>query len=348
MLPRLDPANSLPVSAVSPAKSLATVADPRQDGAIKLDQIAIGKTLQGQVVAKFPDGTSLVRLQNNTQPSGSTELKMLLPGGFELGAALKLTVLTSGAQPTFSASLQNASSTVALSAAALAMDQLLTSDGQETRPTKVAGTTPLLASATTDPQALATQLQKTVGQSGVFYEAHLRQWADGERSLVQIRQEPQNQSKAGAVAGAVVPVDKDSAVAGAVVTVDKDRATVTAQQLLPAQLDALENRRFAWEGELWPGQPLQFEISEDKHESNAKQQASPDGAWQTVVRFQLPHLGQVNATISLQGEHVQVHVDVQNEAAASLLKTAGEQLTLSLSASGTALDKLTVQDLAAS
>ncbi len=335
MLPRLDPANSLPVSAVSPAKSLATVADPRQDGAIKLDQIAIGKTLQGQVVAKFPDGTSLVRLQNNTQPSGSTELKMLLPGGFELGAALKLTVLTSGAQPTFSASLQNASSTVALSAAALAMDQLLTSDGQETRPTKVAGTTPLLASATTDPQALATQLQKTVGQSGVFYEAHLRQWADGERSLVQIRQEPQNQSKAGAVAGAVVPVDKD-------------RATVTAQQLLPAQLDALENRRFAWEGELWPGQPLQFEISEDKHESNAKQQASPDGAWQTVVRFQLPHLGQVNATISLQGEHVQVHVDVQNEAAASLLKTAGEQLTLSLSASGTALDKLTVQDLAAS
>lgn len=335
MLPRLDPVNSLPVSAVSPAKSLATVADPRQDGAIKLDQIAIGKTLQGQVVAKFPDGTSLVRLQNNTQPSGSTELKMLLPGGFELGAALKLTVLTSGAQPTFSASLQNASSTVALSAAALAMDQLLTSDGQETRPTKVAGTTPLLASATTDPQALATQLQKTVGQSGVFYEAHLRQWADGERSLVQIRQEPQNQSKAGAVAGAVV-------------TVDKDRATVTAQQLLPAQLDALENRRFAWEGELWPGQPLQFEISEDKHESNAKQQASPDGAWQTVVRFQLPHLGQVNATISLQGEHVQVHVDVQNEAAASLLKTAGEQLTLSLSASGTALDKLTVQDLAAS
>jgi flagellar hook-length control protein FliK len=163
----------------------------------------------------------------------------------------------------------------------------------------------------------------------------LRQWADGERSLVQIRQEPQNQSKAGAVAGAVIPVDKD-------------RATVTAQQLLPAQLDALENRRFAWEGELWPGQPLQFEISEDKHESNAKQQASPDGAWQTVVRFQLPHLGQVNATISLQGEHVQVHVDVQNEAAASLLKTAGEQLTLSLSASGTALDKLTVQDLAAS
>jgi len=328
MLPRLDPANSLPVSAVSPAKSLATVADPRQDGAIKLDQIAIGKTLQGQVVAKFPDGTSLVRLQNNTQPSGSTELKMLLPGGFELGAALKLTVLTSGAQPTFSASLQNASSTVALSAAALAMDQLLTSDGQETRPTKVAGTTPLLASATTDPQALATQLQKTVGQSGVFYEAHLRQWADGERSLVQIRQEPQNQGKTG--------------------TPGLNQDTATAQQLLPAQLDALENRRFAWEGELWPGQPLQFEISEDKHESNAKQQASPDGAWQTVVRFQLPHLGQVNATISLQGEHVQVHVDVQNEAAASLLKTAGEQLTLSLSASGTALDKLTVQDLAAS
>jgi hypothetical protein len=304
------------------------VADPRQDGAIKLDQIAIGKTLQGQVVAKFPDGTSLVRLQNDTQRPGSTELKMRLPGGFELGAALKLTVLTSGAQPTFSASLQNTSSTVALSAAALAMDQLLTSDGQETRPTKVAGTTPLLASASTDPQALATQLQKTVGQSGVFYESHLRQWADGERSLVQIRQEPQNQGKTG--------------------TPGLNQDTATAQQLLPAQLDALENRRFAWEGELWPGQPLQFEISEDKRESNAKQQASPDGAWQTVVRFQLPHLGQVNATISLQGEHAQVHVEVQNETAASLLKTAGEQLTLSLSASGTALDNLTVQELAAS
>lgn len=318
--------SNAPVSPVSSTRTLATVADPRQDGAIKLDQIAIGTTLQGQVVAKLPDGTSLVRLQNGTQPPSSTDLKMLLPGGFELGAALKLTVLTSGAQPTFSASLQNPSATVALSAAALAMDQLLTSDGS----TKVTGTTPLLTSATTDPKALATQLQKTVGQSGVFYEAHLQQWANGERSLEQVRQEPQA-----------------ATVAVAAEHMNKATATATAQQLLPAQLEALEQRRFSWEGELWPGQPLQLEISEDKRQSTGRQ-ASSDSAWQTVVRFNLPQLGQVNATIFLQGEHTQVHVEVQNAAIASSLKNGSEQLGLSLAASGTALDKLTVQELAAS
>ena len=74
------------------------------------------------------------------------------------------------------------------------------------------------------------------------------------------------------------------------------------------------------------------------------QTPAQNSTWQTVVSFQLPNLGQINATIRLQGEHVQIQMHVQNEATTASLKTEIEQLTLALAASGTALDNITIQD----
>jgi hypothetical protein len=324
MLTKIDQDRNLPISPVSPTRSADTVADPRQDGIFKLDQIAIGKTLQGQVVAKLTDGNSLVKIQNSTQqPAADTDIKMLLPKGFQVGDTLQLTALSSGQRPTFTVSLLTSADTVTLSDAAQLIDKLLNNHGQEQRLPRITGTSPLFTSVNTDPAAVAAQLHKSVDNSGVFYEAHLRQWAEGERSLAQINQEPQN-----------LP---DTA---------KTNADTTEQPTpwLPFQLDTLENRRFAWQGELWPGQPLQWEISKDPNDQATTPETPQDPAWQTVVRFHLPKLGQINATIRLQGEHVQVQVHVQNEATTAALKTARGQLTLALAASGTALDSITIQD----
>jgi flagellar hook-length control protein FliK len=63
-----------------------------------------------------------------------------------------------------------------------------------------------------------------------------------------------------------------------------------------------------------------------------------------VVKFQLPQLGQVNATIRLQGDHVQLQVNVQNPETAASLKAATDKLALALAASGTELDNMTVQN----
>jgi len=321
--PKVDLASNSPISAVSSLRPSDTIADPRQDGIFKLDQIAIGKTLQGQVLAKLTDGNSLIRIQNNTQqPAANTDIKMLLPKGFQVGDAVQLTVLSSGQRPTFTVSLLTSTDTVTLSNAAQLIDKALNINRQEHSTPRITGTSPLFGSANTDPAAVAAQLHKSVDNSGVFYEAHLRQWAEGERSLAQIYQEPQN-----------LP-DPTKTTAS---------ATDQPTHWLSFQLDTLENRRFSWQGELWPGQTFQWEISKDPDHQTAMPKANQDPTWQTVVRFQLAKLGQINATIRLQGEHVQVQVNVQNEATTDSLKNAIRQLILALAASGTALDNITIQ-----
>lgn len=322
--PKIDLASNSPISAVSSLRPSETIADPRQDGIFKLEQIAIGKTLQGQVLAKLTDGNSLIRIQNNTQqPAANTDIKMLLPKGFQVGDAVQLTVLSSGQRPTFTVSLLTSADTVTLSNAAQLIDKALNNNLQEQSTPRLTGTSPLFDSANTDPAAMAAQLHKSVDNSGIFYEAHLRQWAEGKRSLAQIHQEPQNLF--------------DPA---------KTPTSITDQPThwLPFQLDTLENRRFAWQGELWPGQTFHWEISKDPDHKTAMQEANQDKTWQTEVRFQLAKLGQINATIRLQGEHVQVQVNVQNEAATDSLKIAIGQLILALAASGTALDNITIQN----
>lgn len=322
--PKVDLASNSPISAVSSLRPSETIADPRRDGIFKLDQIAIGKTLQGQVLAKLTDGSSLIRVQNNSQqPATNTDIKMLLPKGLQVGDAVQLTVLSSGQRPTFTVNLLTSTNTVTLSNAAQLIDKALNINSQEQSTPRIKGTAPLFGSANTDPTAVAAQLHKSVDNSGVFYEAHLRQWVEGERNLAQIHQEPQN-----------LP---DSAKTST-------GATDQQTQWLPFQLDTLENKRFAWQGELWPGQAFQWEISKAPDHQTAKPETNQDPTWQTVVHFQLAKLGQINATIHLQGEHVQVHVNVQNEATTDSLKNAIDQLILSLAASGAALDNITIQD----
>ncbi|MEY3289414.1 MAG: hypothetical protein RLZZ419_1656 [Pseudomonadota bacterium] len=323
MLPKIDQTSNSPISAISALKSSESIGDPARDGASKLDQIAIGKTLQGQVLAKLTDGNFLIRIQNNTQqPATNADIKMLLPKGFQIGDALQLTVLSSGQRPTFTVSLLTPPNTLTLSDAGQLIDKLLNSTGQELHPPRIKGTSPLFTATNTDPAAMAAQLQKSVDNSGVFYEAHLRQWVEGDRSLAQIHQEPQNLSNT-----------------------TKTNETTTEQLIhwLPFQLDTLENRRFSWQGELWPGQPMQWEISNNPNDQNSTQATPQNPTWQTVVSFQLPNLGQINATIRLQGEHVQIQMHVQNEATTAALKTAIEQLTLTLAASGAALDNITIE-----
>ena len=82
MLPSADLSSTRPVAASALLRGTATVADPRQDGAVRLDQIALGKALLAQVVSIQSDGSALVRLSSAEQAADfQTELRMQLPAG---------------------------------------------------------------------------------------------------------------------------------------------------------------------------------------------------------------------------------------------------------------------------
>jgi hypothetical protein len=123
-----------------------------------------------------------------------------------------------------------------------------------------------------------------------------------------------------------------------------DQAThgVNAQsaQLINAQLNTLETQRFVWQGELWPGQPMEWEVSRDSQ--NGNQEEAQQEAWQSAVKFELPSLGSVSATIHLVGDRVSIFVRTDSEDSAALLRAHGQDLAQALEAAGSPLDALMV------
>ena len=324
MLPGADLTGTRPIASTALLRGTATVADPRQDGAVRLDQIAIGKALLAQVVSVQGDGSALVRLTSADQaPSFSTELRMQLPAGTKAGDSLNLTLLTKTPQLTLGiGSAQPADTTpTTLSPAGRLIETLLQASDVARQKLQVQGAQALVSAADT-PAAqlagkLAAQLHRTVDASGVFYEAHLREWAHGERTLAQVKGEPQN---TGATPGAA------------------------STQLLPLQLQSLEQQRFAWSGEVWPGQSMQWDVvQEDSARQTARPGAETAPAWQTVLQLEMPRLGKLKATIRLQGEHAQLQLQAQDPQSVGALTAQGAVLGQALAASGTALDALTVQ-----
>lgn len=320
MLPRLDSAAAAQVTAVSTLRATTVVADPRQDGAARLEQVEIGRTLQGKVQAALSDGSALVRFGSEAPPARPLELRLQLPAGFAVGDTLALTLLAREPRLTFGLQGlpgQNGSVQTHFSAAGELIGRLLQSEaGQPARPLQ--GSAPLLAAPGADPaqlQQLTQNLQQSLEGSGLFYESHLEQWSRGERTLDQIRQEPQNRPGGDALAA----------------------------QLLPQQLDTLEQRRLVWQGELWPGQPMQWELVQEKDQSQQPREPGQPAAWETVLKLELPQLGQVNATIRLQGEQAQVRLRVLDEAAAAALQADQGRLDDALAAAGTVLGGFLVQ-----
>jgi flagellar hook-length control protein FliK len=169
----------------------------------------------------------------------------------------------------------------------------------------------------------------------VFYESHLRQWAAGTRSLPDLMREPQAQLAQQATATPDAPTRNDGSLS-------------PGTQLLALQLDTLENQRLAWRGELWPGQALEWEIRrEDAHDGNADGAAAHTAAeatpvWHSVVRFELPLLGAVSASIRLAGPQLQLCLRTDSDHAAAALRSNGPRLAAALEAAGSTLENLSV------
>jgi flagellar hook-length control protein FliK len=297
-----------PVSASASLGTTETVGSPHQDDLVKFEQIAIGKQLQGQIV-KTLDGNSIIKINNGLQTGSIIQLR--LPAEFKVGDQLILTLLSNdNNQPRFSVSLQ----TVSLGNTVISVTgQLLSHILEENpAPNRITGTTALITSSEPDPTQLASRLNNAINNSGVFYESHLKQWSEGQRTVEQIRQEPQNN-------------------------------TLVNNQLIPMQLEAMDNKHFAWQGEVWPGQAMQWDVHKDENnEPNQNKQNDSDDntSWNTTIKLDTPNLGHISATISIKDEvaHLQLHAN--NADVVILLKKNSEQLIQSFASSGISLENL--------
>lgn len=386
------------LSASAPAASSSAIvagANVAQGALSNITQAAVGQLFQAQVVTQLEDGSFLVNVADNA-------LRMSLPAGTNVGSTVPMTLLATSPRPAFLLEQANDGSAPSLSDAAKVISTALQSAQQSGAPTVVIGRTPLLSAPTENPPQIAGALQDGIEYSGVFYESHVGQWVDGDRSLTDLMREPQVQSQtqpqvdeprtaqsnaANANAAAnraqagnaptLLPrtttsdtqlsnmldaartnAEGQTKLSQAINNLLNNRAlpqeadtavrtpslTQQAAQTINLQLNTLEQHRIAWQGELWPGQQFEWEVS-DESSRNGRPTGGDDSqaSWQSVVKFELPTLGKISATIHLSGGHVQMRVNTTSPGAATVLNAHGSELANALDEAGSPLDSLIIK-----
>ena len=375
MLPKMDAIGMTPLTPVKGTRPADTVADPRQAEFQRSLQGLVGKSMQGQVLARMGDGSFLVRV-------AGTPARMQLPAGAQLGADIPLTLIGINPRPSFqignprdqaaqplltyadadaepdaaeargAQAGTRASSTAAtlLSRAPLTPSSLLPALAGDTpapelsttaraissvlvqaesvpgAPVALVGKTPLMASPGADPAQVAQKLRDAVGSSGLFYESHVAEWAEGKRPLASLLLEPQMQKALQADA-------------------QKTGTDLASAQLINMQLHTHEQARVQWQGEAWPGQKMQWDISRDAPEGQQQEHAGGDeeaAAWRSSVRFQFPLLGDLAAQVVLQGGRVAIQMQAGSEASAATLRQHAARLEAALDAAGWPLMSLSI------
>jgi hypothetical protein len=155
-------------------------------------------------------------------------------------------------------------------------------------------------------QVLPMRLQQTVKESGLFYESHLGKWANGDLSLASIQREPQ-------AALAKTP--------GTLLNVpDLDGMPEQAANLASRQLNMLEGGPFVWQGQAWPGQNMEWQVSDRDGGSNAGEVEAQK--WHSQLRLTLPRLGGVAADLDIGALGLRVRLTAQTPEALAEMKAA--------------------------
>ncbi|GAB3537626.1 hypothetical protein GCM10027343_01290 [Noviherbaspirillum agri] len=367
MLSRAELNPTRPPGSLESSTPVVSSTDPKLEVFRRLNQIGIGREMQAIVDSALDDGTYLVKISD-------AMARMALPVGTKVGDTLSMIFIAKEPRPTFLLT-QQGSSTASLSTAARLIDHLLHAAQQDGAPTSVDGQMPLLAAAGAfDPKQLAAAMQKSLGFSGLFYESHLQEWLSGGRSLADIKQEPQARLGTGAsqelapnlgnldigkLAGHLREIGLGAQHLANLISQAQrhpgaDADLISQHQLAPLptldpeaarlinlQLNTLEHQQFRWNGEFWPGQPMEWEVTEEKNGNG--QSPEEQSTWSSVVRFALPHLGDVSATIRLVGDRVHIQVDTADDDAAATLRAHSALLADALEAAGSPLDSLLVK-----
>lgn len=208
-------------------------------------------------------------------------------------------------------------------------------------PVTINGKTPLSAGGPPETGKLSEGLRRALGDSGLFYESHVAEWAEGKRPLQDLQREPQMQRQAGAQGAAQGQAD---AIAKTLAGPD-----LSAAQMINQQLHTHEQGKVMWQGEAWPGQQMQWLVErEQQGEAGSKggRREDRDGeaepVWRSGVRFRFPMLGQVAANVTLVGDQVHISVQSGSEDSAATLRAWAGALQQAMDAAGTPLTSLAI------
>ena len=209
---------------------------------------------------------------------------------------------------------------------------------------------PVMSMPASDTGPLAAALREALEHSGLFYESHLKQWHQGQRERVALLAEPQ--------ATRATLATRATQDLGSLIATAEDQATV---RVIRAQLDTLDTGCIRWEGELWPGMAMQWQLQRDNraqdHVASDHSQHSdefteptesteltePKRAWMSTLQLTLPVLGDIRAQLTIQDHTLGLTLLVSDRQSVNKLDHERHGLVVGLARAGIALSSFKVQ-----
>ncbi|MBN8512973.1 MULTISPECIES: flagellar hook-length control protein FliK [unclassified Candidatus Accumulibacter] len=343
---------------------------PAQEITDKLPGLAAGQRLLAEVQALLPNGTYRALINQRS-------VTLALPFAAKSGDAIELEVSESNGKLTLAVIARgggeagkggNESTATQLSRTGQLIGTLLAGarDGKAgaSAALPLNGNQAIAAGPPNSGPDLLPLLKQAIVQSGMFYEAHQAEWVEGRYSKAQLLQEPQGRlppattpaqpgatAQQGLATGAGEAANR-SATAGsqAGAAAQASPAAPAAQAVAPQlqaivqqQLEAFATQNFSWQGQVWPGQQLRWEI-DNGHDGRQGDGGGEESGekWQTRLRLSLPRLGDVDARLHIQGQQITLSVIAGNAETRQLLSSETLSLRTQLDKAGLELASLGV------
>ncbi|CAH1903607.1 Flg_hook domain-containing protein [Candidatus Nitrotoga sp. HW29] len=328
----------LPIKFLHTLKELAlaqkTLPTAATDAVPKTGQFEPGQKIQGMVQNQVSPGLFNVRV-------GEQLTQMLLPDFVHSGDMIKLQVISTTPHLTFSMSAS--SNPLSTQEQLSSISRLLSALSQQPRE-QIDMHAMKSSSVWTTPQTmqneqLAGLLHDALSNSGLFYESHQVQWLEGTRSTSQLLQEPQNSvtvnpsinSKELSLSDGTVPFANQLNTAAST----EGKAPLIPYHLQPLvqqQINVLETQQVLWQGNIWPGQAMQWEVHEQpSHNTSATDNQQQ---WTTQINLDLPNLGMISAILNFNNAGLNLTLNASSAATLIALGNASSQLVATMSDCG--------------
>jgi hypothetical protein len=311
----------------------------RQANYAFLTALEPGQQLRARVQAGLSNGEFAVAL-DTPDTAENQLLHMRLPAGTRPGDVLNLIFVSRHPRPAFMLMADTSSTAVSvpLSETGRFISSLLGRSASSSSPAMLSGALPLLAAPPADGVQLARSLASALGFSGLFYESHQAQWVAGARPLEDLLLEPQAplsglrprlpDTNAQPDASKLAGMTRDNSA--------DDHAPVHPDALAQVrqQLEVFETRQISWQGLAWPGQPIEWQVAEEKPAARDESDESGQTAWQTRLNLTLPNLGQIFVSLRLDAHGVEVRLIAAEPVTAFMLRAGAAPLANGLESAG--------------
>lgn len=360
---RLQPAADLALRPTPPAQEITD----------RLAGLVVGQRLLAEIQTLLPNGSYRAVINQRS-------VTLALPFAAQTGDAIELEVTESDGRLTLAvvaggkpAASDGESTATSLSRTGQLIGSLLLDGARAGRNGSQAlplnENQPLAATPPRQGNELLPLLQQAISRSGMFYEAHQAQWVDGRQTKAQLLAEPQGRlsplqpvpaaatpSASGAddavriSTGSLPPAPTreggGSTAALGQTSPPPSPVAPQAQAIVQQQLEAFATQVYSWQGQVWPGQDIRWEI-ESPPERTAAAGADDDARWQTRLLLTLPLLGEVEARLSLVRAQLSVAVTAAKPEAMALLRNGSAVLRQQLEQAGVVLSAVSFAEQAA-